>query len=172
MTDAPLILTLDMDPASFQRFDTERRRFFPPERNVLAAHLTLFHALPGAEEPGIVRHLAALAARTDALPFTVPGLRSLGRGVAYEVDCDGLLMLRRGLAAEWKHWLTPQDAQGFRPHVTVQNKVLSDEARHLLEALRAGFQPFEGSGTGLRLWRYRGGPWEAAGTFPFAAQAA
>ena len=44
----PLVLTLVLDAQSFAFFDGLRRRHFPPERNVIAAHLTLFHALPGS----------------------------------------------------------------------------------------------------------------------------
>lgn len=169
MSDAPLILTLRMDETSFEHFDGARRRFFPPERNLIPAHVTLFHALPGDQEPTIVRHLSDLAGQMDMFQFTVPSLRSLGRGVAYEIESPPLLALRRALADEWRHWLTPQDAQGYRPHVTIQNKVAPDEARALLETLRAGFQSFDGTATGLLLWRYRGGPWERAGAFGFNA---
>lgn len=171
MNAAPLILTLRMDTPSFERFDGERRRFFPPERNLIPAHVTLFHALPGEQEPMIVRHLADLAGQMDRFAFTASSLRSLGRGVAYEIDSPPLLAMRRALSAEWGRWLTPQDAQGYRPHVTIQNKVAPDEARALLKTLRAGFQPFGGTGTGLLLWRYRGGPWERAGSFGFAEPA-
>jgi hypothetical protein len=53
--------------------------------------------------------------------------------------------------------------------VTVQNKVPKEEARTCMEALRAGFAPWDGTAVGLELWRYRGGPWEEAGRFDFAA---
>ena len=45
----PLILTLALDGATFAPLDALRRPHFPPERNLVPAHLTLFHALPGAE---------------------------------------------------------------------------------------------------------------------------
>jgi hypothetical protein len=48
--------------------------------------------------------------------------------------------------------------------VTVQNKVTSDAAKALHAALAAGFAPFDVGAEGLRLWWYRGGPWEAAGS--------
>ena len=63
------------------------------------------------------------------------------------------------LRARWEPWLTRQDRQPFRPHVTVQNKVTPAEARRTLAGLAAGFAPFEAVGTGLALWAYRGGPW-------------
>nr|WP_058599627.1 2'-5' RNA ligase family protein [Aureimonas ureilytica] len=165
--ESPLILTLRLDAALGARFERERRQHFPPKRNLIPAHLTLFHALPGSEEPGIIRHLRALADETPPLPLRVSGFRFLGRGVAYEIESPALLTLRGSLAQHWKPWLTPQDAQGFRPHVTVQNKVEPEAARSLLQHLQAGFEPIDGSGTGLLLWRYLGGPWELAAEFSF-----
>jgi hypothetical protein len=49
----PLILTLQMDERSQERFDRLRELHFPPERNYLSAHLTLFHKLPGERETEI-----------------------------------------------------------------------------------------------------------------------
>ncbi len=77
------------------------------------------------------------------------------------------MALRRELAGRWEPWLGPQDRQGFKPHVTVQNKVSPTLARDLHERLQASFSPFEVGGTGLSLWRYLGGPWEPIGTYPF-----
>ncbi|GAA3929205.1 hypothetical protein GCM10022406_13370 [Hymenobacter algoricola] len=51
--------------------------------------------------------------------------------------------------------------------MTVQNKVPPAAARALHEQLTAEFTPFEAVGTGLQLWAYRGGPWEALATFGF-----
>ncbi|MFT8245264.1 2'-5' RNA ligase family protein [Roseomonas sp. BN140053] len=164
---APLILTLRMDTNSFARLDALRRAHFPPERNHLSAHLTLFHALPGDAEAEVAANLGTLCAGTAPMPLRVAGLRSLGRGVAFVVEGAALPKLRGMLADAWHGWLTPQDRQGFRPHVTVQNKVDPAEARALLAALESGFTPWEMRGEGLLLWRYRGGPWEAAGEFPF-----
>ncbi|PWC28975.1 2'-5' RNA ligase family protein [Teichococcus aestuarii] len=170
MTDpAPLILSLALDPASQIRLDQLRQAYFPPERNHLPAHLTLFHALPGTALAEIGARLAALAAATAPLPLRFSGWRGLGRGVACAVESPALLALRSGLAQDWQGWLTPQDRQGFRPHVTVQNKVEPEAARALLDDLQARVPPWAGLGRGLLLWHYRGGPWEAAGEFPFAA---
>jgi 2'-5' RNA ligase len=167
MQPAPLILTLALDAAGFARLDAARRAHFPPERNLIPAHLTLFHALPGAAMAGIAARLAEVAAATPALPLRVTGLRPLGRGVAYAVESPPLTRLRAGLARDWAEWLTPQDRAGWRPHVTVQNKVTPETARRTLAGLQAGFAPWDGTGEGLLLWHYRGGPWEEAGRFPF-----
>lgn len=168
MTDAPLILTLTLDEASQAFFDAQRKKYFPPKINYLSAHLTLFHALPGAEEAIISEHLTEVAAaQSGLLPFQVTGLKFMGRGVMYTLDNPDLPALHRCLQRQWQAWLSPQDQQGLRPHITVQNKVDPAVARALHEELAAGFQPFEVQGTGLALWAYKGGPWELRQRFAF-----
>lgn len=169
---APLIVTLKLDAATFAVFDELRQRHFPPERNFLPAHITLFHALPGAQATNIQATLAARCAATPALRVEFPRLRSLGRGVAVNVECPALLVLRGQLAKIWQTWLGAQDQQPYRPHITIQNKVTADEARRLYEELAARWQPLTGAGEGLLLWRYLGGPWAAAGEFTFQTTSA
>ena len=159
----PLILTLKLDDASQAYFDHLREAYFPPERNFLRAHLTMFHKLPG-EHTGQILVDIEEACVQEPLHLTASGPRFLGKGVAYELVSPGLEGLRRRLAATWKPWLGAQDRQGFKPHVTVQNKVDPKKARALHEELSAAFAPFEIRGTGLSLWRYVGGPWEAVDT--------
>jgi hypothetical protein len=167
MSQAPLILTLELDEAAFAEFDGLRRRHFPPALNKIPAHVTLFHHLPGEEERGIVETLAAEVRAEAPIPVKVASLRFIGRGVAYALEAPRLSHVRGRLAAAFEPWLTPQDRQGYRPHVTVQNKVAPEEARALHRELEAAFVPREIAGTGLLLWRYLGGPWEARGRFPF-----
>ncbi|SFF06995.1 2'-5' RNA ligase superfamily protein [Aureimonas phyllosphaerae] len=162
-----MILTLRFDAASFERFDAMRRRYFPPARNMLPAHLTLFHKLPGERLPTIHRDLAALAAETQPLQLVAEGIRFLGYGSAYEIRCDALKVVRAQLAERWADDLSRQDASGFSPHVTIQNKAPAREAKALCADLKAAFSPFEAEGTGLLLWHYRGGPWELAGEYGF-----
>jgi 2'-5' RNA ligase len=165
---APLILTLALDAASTTRFEALRREHFPPGRNLVPAHLTLFHHLPGDHLADITPAIAAACREHGPFAAEVTGLRFLGRGVAYAVESPELRVLRAGLAHAWAPWLTPQDRQPFRPHVTVQNKAAPAEARALLERLGAGLAPFPVRAEGLLLWRYLGGPWETAGRYPFA----
>jgi 2'-5' RNA ligase len=162
-----LILTLKMDDRSQERFDQLRELHFPPERNYLRAHLTLFHKLPGEREAEISADLREVCRDREPLSLSATGLRSLGRGVAYELSSPGLLALRRELDGRWKPWLGAQDRQGFKPHVTVQNKVTPERARVLRERLQEGFSPFDVRGVGLSLWRYLGGPWEPVGAYRF-----
>jgi len=166
---APLILTLALDGESFAFLDGLRRAHFPPERNVVPAHVTLFHALPGEQRPAIGSLLDLVCRRQKPLLVSVTGLRFMGRGVAFTLESPALQALRRELADEWSPWLTPQDSQRFQPHVTIQNKVAPDEARALHRRLSAEFQPFTVRGEGLILWRYLGGPWERIRLFRFAA---
>jgi 2'-5' RNA ligase len=164
----PLILTLGLDPATQARFDRERRTHFPPERNHLAAHLTLFHHHPGEAIGDITAHLAEACRAQPAFDLAVEDVWMMGRGVAYRLRAPALQALHAGLAATWQDWLTPQDRQKLHPHVTIQNKVTAETARALHVSLRASFAPFTAQATGLLLWHYRGGPWEPAGAFPFA----
>lgn len=166
---APLILTLRFDDRSFAFFDAQRRRYFPPQRNFIPAHLTLFHALPGEHLASIAHDIETYASRQRLFHLDVTGLRPLRRGVAYSLVAPELTQLRRHLARQWNDWLKPQDRQNHNPHVTVQNKVDPTQARALLEDLSEGFQPFQVVATGLDLWWYRGGPWEKAKSFDFVS---
>jgi 2'-5' RNA ligase len=165
----PLILTLHMDESSREHFDRLRELHFPPERNYLNAHLTLFHQLPGEHEAEISTELREVCQEREPLTLSVTGLRFLGRGVAYELSSPQLLALRRELVRSWDPWLGAQDRQGFKPHITVQNKVSPEQARALHHELQVTFSPFEVGGLGLSLWRYLGGPWEPAGTYLFGS---
>jgi 2'-5' RNA ligase len=163
----PLILTARFDSETEAWLEALRRAHFPPERNLIPAHVTLFHALPGEELDAVMAALAREAAATLAGAARIGPPRPLGRGVALEVASPELARLRSRLAREWAPWLTRQDAQGWRPHATVQNKVSSEAARALLARLQAELAPREAMATGLRLWHYRSGPWEAAAEFSF-----
>jgi 2'-5' RNA ligase len=167
MPSDPLIVTLALDEASFAFFDRQRRRYFPPERNFIPAHVTLFHALPGEELRKVLTTLEQVCGPEAPFDIAVTGLRSLGRGVAYTLDAPELGRIRSSLAGRWSAFLTPQDRQKHSPHVTVQNKVDPATARTTLAELQAAFQPFTARGEGLHLWWYRGGPWEPIRTFRF-----
>ncbi|MCF6509261.1 2'-5' RNA ligase family protein [Blastococcus sp. MG754426] len=163
---APLVVTLLLDEEDQARFDRLRAEHFPPERNWLQAHVTLFHALPGEHQEQVARDLLSAAGR-EAFDVAVTGLRLLGRGVAFELRAAELTAVRAGLAAGWDPWLTRQDRQRFAPHVTVQNKVDPAVARGLHERLLPGFVPWTVRARGLGLWRYLGGPWSPVLAAPF-----
>lgn len=164
---APLILTLAFDESSFAFFEQQRRRYFPPKWNFVPAHLTLFHRLPGEQLSSIRETVEAACSERYCFGLDVTGLRSFGRGVAYVLESPELSAMREHFALRWNDWLTPQDRQNHKPHVTIQNKVDPTQARALFEDLSDTFEPFHVTGIGLDLWWYRGGPWEKAGTFGF-----
>ena len=161
---APRILTLRLDAASQDRFDALRTAHFPPERLYVGAHVTLFHALPSDSRMDVVGREAAASG-----PFAidVTGVRFLGHGVAFVLESAPLLQMRTRLRDCWWESLTPQDGQTWRPHVTIQNKVAPAVARALHRRLSAAFVPYSVTATGLGLWIYRNGPWEAVEMYPF-----
>ncbi|MGC8548594.1 MAG: 2'-5' RNA ligase family protein [Acidobacteriaceae bacterium] len=169
MSSQPLILTLALEPTAQQHFESLRQRYFPPERNFIPAHITLFHHLPADELPAVSAQLTAATAETPFFPVSVTGLRSLGRGVAFQIESPTLVTLQARLARSFAPWLTRQDRQGFRPHIVVQNKVDAPTARQTLAELSISFAPFTTHATTLLLWRYLGGPWQPVTEFPFTA---
>ena len=112
------ILTLRLDALAQDFFDKLRQRYFPPERNFLKAHLTLFHKLPITEDT------VTLLQNLSFPPFdiAISGLMNLGNGVAFRVEGEDLNKLHRNLKLLFSPYLTPQDAQGFRGHVTIQTR--------------------------------------------------
>jgi 2'-5' RNA ligase len=166
-TFAPLITTLKLDAESFAFFDALRREHFPAERNFLAAHVTLFHNLPGSRREQIEIDLNDARHRYETFSLRFPKWRFLGRGAAIEVEAAELSRLRDELRNRWDEWLTAQDRQKFKPHITVQNKVAPEVARLLFDELSADWSPRDGAGVGIELWHYLNGPWKLAGEFAF-----
>lgn len=166
--EQPFVLTLKLDDRSFAFFDDLRRRHFPPGRNLVPAHLTLFRQLPGGRGCDIKALLSSFAARQKPLVMTAREVKAIGKGVACFFDAPALMALRDGLADEWDPWLSDQDRAPYWPHVTVQNKVAPKVANALARDLASDFQPFQLTGTGLILWRYLGGPWQLEREFRFA----
>lgn len=165
----PLLLTAKLDPASRALFTGLRTKYFPAERNYLDAHLTLFHKLDRRQEAAVRRDVA-FACSTSS-PMVIPVLEPvfLGKGVALRTPSKPLDSLRARLAGQWKPWLTPQDRQGHRAHITIQNKVSPEEARGLFDELRGTWQPHTLTVQGLELHIYKGGPWELLEAYDFGA---
>ncbi|CAA9360562.1 MAG: FIG00800187: hypothetical protein [uncultured Nocardioidaceae bacterium] len=164
--DRPLVISLRLDAAAQARFERERAELFPPGRTQVGAHLTLFHAVPGAQYDAVVGTLAEVI-RRPPLALRVTGLKLLGRGVAYALESPELRQLHASWQRQWMAHLTRQDRQPLQPHVTVQNKVAPETARATLARLQAGFIPLEVRGTAVELWRYDGGPWTPIEDFGF-----
>lgn len=163
----PLILTLKLDADTFAFFDALRKKHFPAERNFLAAHVTMFHNLPGLQKEKIEADLIELSEQYKSFAVQFPKLRFLGKGTAFEIESAELNDLREELKNRWCEWLTNQDRQKFKPHITVQNKVAPETARALFEEFSADWLPRTGAGVGLHLWHYLNGPWRLASEFLF-----
>ena len=143
-----------------------RRTHYPPDRNRVPAHLTLFRQLPPSAEAELHRRLKAHAAARPPRA-SIAGVMDLGEGTALRVDSEELEDIRHDLAEALHGLLTPQDSAPWRPHVTIQNKVEPSEARRLQARLRATFRPRPLAIRALATWRYLGGPWEPAKTYVF-----
>ena len=162
-TSPPLILTLRLDPQSQVRFNTLRKTHFPPGRNFLDAHLTLFHHLNNCRQT--IDTIKDIDHPTFTLKTT--DLKFLGAGVAYTVESEELRNIRNQLAKALQDQLIPQDRQGYRPHITIQNKVSPESAKLLLKELKTNFHSMTITALGLDLWQYLGGPWQHHSFFPF-----
>ncbi len=165
---APIIVTALFGAQDQAYFDMMRRKHFPPERNQLDAHCTLFHHLPPSIVDELKHRLTEETRMIRAPEARVSSLMSLGRGVAFRIDCPALAAIRGRLVEAFAGLLTPQDAGGWRPHVTIQNKVTPSVAKLLLADLQRGFTPRDVAIAGLGAWRYRGGPWERLSRHMFA----
>jgi 2'-5' RNA ligase len=168
VASAPIIVTALLGRQDQGWLDGLRREHYPPERNVLPAHLTLFHHLPPSAEDELKRRLSEATRGQRAPVAKAAGLMSLGRGVAVRIESPGLTAIRRDLCEAFAGLLTPQDAGGWRPHVTIQNKVAPSMAKLLLGSLGKDFRAREVEIAGLAAWWYRGGPWEPISRHMFA----
>lgn len=167
MPNASLILTVKMDSESSDFFTALRDKYFPPERNYLKAHLTLFHQLPGEQLDEIEEYLKITASRQFEFPLQFQAAKFIGRGTIITVESPALVSLRNKLANHWHDWLGAQDRQKFAAHVTVQNKTAPDEASLVFQNLEESWQPRTGTATALQLWHYKDGPWQLANEFDF-----
>ena len=166
-TMAPLIVTAEIEPSDLAWLSGLRRRHFPPDRNFLPAHLTIFHSIPHMLEAELKQRLAAIAANEQAPRATIIGPMDLGGGVAFRIVSHDLDAIRTELADAFRGSLTQQDAQGWRPHVTIQNKVAPKVARGLFDEIDREFRPRPLSIAGLAYHHYEGGPWRPGGRYPF-----
>ena len=161
-----LIVTAELAAEDFAWLDGLRRRYFPPGRNQVPAHLTIFHAIAPSAERELRGRLADLAAG-PAPAAHLTGVMDLGGGVAFRVVSDDLDGLRAALAHDLHGLLSAQDSGGWRPHITIQNKVSPKVARELVQSLEKDFAPSPLRIAGLGLHRYLGGPWETLGAYKF-----
>jgi len=91
----------------------------------------------------------------------------LGGGVALRVVSPDLDAIREELGDGLHGLLSAQDNAGWRPHVTIQNKVAPKVARELMRSLERSFRPRPLAIRGIAIHRYRDGPWEEIAAYPF-----
>lgn len=166
MTGHPVIVTALMGDADFAWADGLRRAHFPPARNKIPAHISLFHHLPPARLDELKTLLKSLCARPRPKAEVV-SVMDLGGGVALRVDSPDLIDLHARVAEWFAADLIAQDRGRPRLHITVQNKVQRDVAQALFREMSAGFVPRSLSITAIGLWAYMGGPWDALGKVAF-----
>lgn len=161
-----LIVTAELGPRDFAWLDRLRRLHYPPERNRVPAHLTIFHALPPSAEREVASTLSRYSAEKPPRAI-IDGLMDLGGGVAFRVVSTDLDRIREELSKHFRGLLGAQDASRWRPHVTVQNKASTKAARALMTRLESDFRQHALEIRGLGLHRYLGGLWERIGIYPF-----
>ena len=79
---APIIITAEMGKADQAWANGLRRAHYPADRNMVDAHITLFHHLPPGHIAEVKARLAALAAECTAPKARLSDLMNLGGGVA------------------------------------------------------------------------------------------
>ena len=161
-----LIVTAELGQGDFSWIEGLRRANYPPERNHVPAHLTMFHALPPSSETELRARLGRIVCRPPP-STTIAGLMDLGGGVAFRIVSPGLDEIRDELGEHLHGLLGAQDSGGWRPHITIQNKVRAKHARDLIERLEAQFRPRSLAISGLGVHRYLDGPWERIATYAF-----
>jgi hypothetical protein len=159
-------VTAEIAPRDLAWLDQLRRAHYPAERNQLPAHLTIFRTLPPSAEGEARRTLSRLAAEPPPR-VSIEGLMDLGGGVAFRVVSPDLDRMRRELADDFRGLLSAQDSGGWRPHITIQNKVPPKEARALIAKFERDFRSRPLAISGLGLHRYLGGPWESLAAYGF-----
>lgn len=164
---APFIVTGELPGDILSWADGLRRAHFPPERNWLKAHVTLFHSFAPSLREELPRFLAQMAAEYAAPQAEVTGLMDLGGGTAIALRSPGLLAVRQRIAERFWDMLTRQDQGGKRLHITIQNKVDREAALALQAQLAAQLPHPRFAFTGLGLHIYRNPHWEAVATWPF-----
>lgn len=163
---APLLITAELPSEVLAWADALRREHYPPERNRLRAHVTLFHALPPSVEAELLQVLVDLA-RNPAPAARIAGLMKLDRGTALAVESPPMVELH-GLIAERMHGLlTDQDTRPLKLHVTIQNKVDSAAAKALQASLAPRLRPVGFHFHGFGLYAWEDGLWRPIRTIAF-----
>jgi len=164
---APFIVTGELPDDILAWADALRRAHFPPERNWLKAHVTLFHSFAPSLKEELPRFLSKIAGEFAPPLAEVTGLMDLGGGTAIALRSPGLLAVRQRIAEHFWDMLTKQDQGGKKLHITIQNKVSRQDALALQKSLEPVLPHPRFAFTGLALHVYRNPHWEAVQTWKF-----
>jgi hypothetical protein len=168
MTDRTPHIVLAVLPDAVQaRLDGLRRTHYPPDRNRVPAHCTLFHAIPGMVAAELAGLLSTLAAQNPPPRARIDRVLDLDSGTALGVFAPELLALREAIADHFHGLLTGGDALAPRLHVTIQNKVDRPTARALQRTLGASWQAIDTDVQALAVHRVVDGGWQPAGAWRF-----
>ncbi len=165
-TAKPLLITAELPGDVLAWADGLRRAHYPPEKNRLRAHVTLFHALPPSAE-GEVRRLLAELAKKAPPEARITGLWDMGQGTAFDLSSEGMAALHAQMAERFHGLLGWQDDRKLRLHVTVQNKVTREAATALQAELTAAFEPCAFRFRGFGLYAWDEGVWQSIVDYPF-----
>lgn len=163
----PFIVTAELPADLFNWANRLRQQHFPVERNHLAAHVTLFHALAPSLRDELPAVLARAAAEYAPPAAELTGLMNLGKGTAIAFASPAMLAIRAEIGNLFHGMLTAQDQNTPRLHATIQNKVSPEAARALQAELAPTIQRRHFAFTGLGLHRYCNPHWEPVGIWPF-----
>lgn len=163
---APLLVTAELPAHVLAWADALRREHYPPGRNRLRAHVTLFHALPPSVEDELLQVLADLA-RVAPPPARIDGLMKLGGGTALAVESPPMADLHDLIAERMHGLLAAQDRRQLRLHITIQNKVPLHAARALQTQLGAVLRPLSFRFRGFGLYAWEDSLWRPIRTITF-----
>jgi hypothetical protein len=162
----PLLIVAELPRDVFAWADALRRLHYPPERNRLGAHVTLFHGLPPSAQVAVTGLLAELS-RLPPPAAAISGLMDLGRGTAFAVASPAMEALHAQMAERLKGLIQQKDAYPLRLHITVQNKVPETDARALQAELSRLPEQRSFRFRGFGLYGWNGDLWEQTRVFPF-----
>lgn len=150
----PLILCLKLDKAT-QSFLTDlRTKHFPSNRNYLAAHVTLFHAIPAHRYAELDGHLQQLCNDQAGWEVFVGEPSRMGQrgvmvtvrdrphGTIERIHQDLQYWLKSTAKDKEKDGLTEQDSRRLgKAHVTILNK--AEKAEQIDECLKQVSETFD-----------------------------
>lgn len=149
----PLILTLTLDKTTRQFLTGLRSKYFPPHRNFLSAHVTLFHAISPHRIQELDGYLNDICKEQKGWEVFIGEPKKMGKGgvmVSVRERPSGTIeAIREDLVSNLKRnttrdqdKLTEQDQRRMgKPHVTVLNKAESEE--QVMKCLKEVEEEFE-----------------------------